>query len=522
MAVDHGLAKVAGSGDYKDLAGTPKLADVATTGNYGDLANLPKLAKVAASGAYADLTGAPVLAKVGEACGTNLVMRGIKADGSYDCVAGGLTADQLPKDGLDEISNGLLTNQFSDTFASTKTPLDIPDAQGVGVSDTITVPDLGLAQGIAVAVDLTNSDISKVRVTLFGPGGTQYTLYDQGKSGNALKGSWPNPDKVAAGDLSAWNGKNPQGIWSLNVADLAGTQGGKDGKLNMWSLTVKSLSSKKVAAEGTLVANAGLKLTVAASHPVACSAAQMGYTYVNSKDMALYVCNGQEWYPLALSVFGTQANPALHCNELKAKQPTAPSGVYWIDPDGGSAANALQTYCDMISYGGGWTLVARMTNGCMTDGNGAVGALTSPSQATCAKLSDAAINAIRTAGGSGGVFWGYHDNGNYKLPASGRFLKIVSGSFDANKSQGGLQQQRSCQPTGPWSNPYGAHGTMSGVYNHSGGGWECVTAGQNACDNTTVFSSGLFLYQHALNQAGTFPSNSHGVGGGSNGWLFVR
>ena len=176
----------------------------------------------------------------------------------------------------------------------------------------------------------------------------------------------------------------------------------------------------------------------------------------------------------------------------------------------------------MTSYGGGWTLVARMTNGCMTDSNGAVGTLTSASQAACAKLSDAHINAIRTAGGSGGVFWGYHDNANYKLPASGRFLKITSGSFDANKSQGGLQQQCSCQANGPWSGNYAAHGTMSGVYNHSGGGWQCVTAGQNGCDNTTVFSDGLFLYQHALNQAGTFPSNSHGVAGGANGWLFLR
>jgi len=517
------LAKVAGSGDYSDLTNKPKFSDVASTGSYGDLVGAPKLAQVATSGAYADLKGLPILAKVGDSCGTNLVMRGIKADGSYDCVAGGLTVDQLPKDGLDEISNGQLTNQFTDTWASAKAPIDIPDNSGPGVIDTIAVPDIGTAQAVSVAIDIANSDISKLRVTLFDPAGGQYKLHDQGGSGAVLKATYPAPDKPASGDLSVWSGKKPAGIWSINVADLAGTPGGKDGKINSWSITIQTLSSKKTASNGLLVLNGGLRLSTADAHPVPCSAAQIGYTYLNSKEKALYVCNGDEWFPLSVAAgAGTPASPALHCKELHAKKPALPSGVYWIDPDGGSIANAVQTYCDMQASGGGWTLVARMTNGCMTDGNGAVGVVTAPGQAGCAKLSDATINAVRAAAGSDGVFWGYHDNANYKLPPSGRYLKIVSGSFDANKHQPGLQQQCSCQPGGPWSPPFSANSTMSGVYNHSGGAWECVTAGQSGCDGSTVFSSGLFLYQHALNQPGTFPSNYHGVAGGANGWLFVR
>ena len=47
----------------------------------------------------------------------------------------------------------------------------------------------------------------------------------------------------------------------------------------------------------------------------------------------------------------------LNCWDLKLKVPSAASGVYWIDPDGGSHGNAFQAFCDQQTDGGGWTLV---------------------------------------------------------------------------------------------------------------------------------------------------------------------
>ncbi len=51
------------------------------------------------------------------------------------------------------------------------------------------------------------------------------------------------------------------------------------------------------------------------------------------------------------------------CATYLASHPDAPSGVYLIDPDGvGQGSEPFEVYCEMSLYGGGWTLVAKMTN----------------------------------------------------------------------------------------------------------------------------------------------------------------
>lgn len=64
-----------------------------------------------------------------------------------------------------------------------------------------------------------------------------------------------------------------------------------------------------------------------------------------------YICHGAPAPAEGMS----QSQPATSCATLKADQPAATSGVYWVQPV--SARPAFRVFCDMVTDGGGWTLV---------------------------------------------------------------------------------------------------------------------------------------------------------------------
>jgi hypothetical protein len=152
--------------------------------------------------------------------------------------------------------------------------VQIKDGFSAGVTDTLAFPDVGLTQKLWVDLNVSNSDVSKVVVELYGPGmSTPYLLYNGGKTGSAVVAKYNDGDALVSGDMNKdWLGKNIKGNWSITVKDTAaitvppGTPAFVyDGKFN-WSMSIQTLSSKKIQVKGNALIDGdvtiGGKLTV--------------------------------------------------------------------------------------------------------------------------------------------------------------------------------------------------------------------------------------------------------------------
>ena len=219
-------------------------------------------------------------------CAKGQAVIGSNPDGSYICAS---LAETLPADGLDDVSNGVLSNEFLDVYSSDK-PAPIPDNNPIGVASEIEVPDTGIARKLTITVDVANSNFGGIELLLYAPDKSTYLLFSKNGAVQSLKTSYPLPSKPVSGDLSKWEGKNPKGKWVLMVKDTAFKDNGFDGALNSWQVTVDTLSDKSVQSKGVFKANGGLQVQVNGGDPAPCTPALYGRMYLNSKDNNLYIC----------------------------------------------------------------------------------------------------------------------------------------------------------------------------------------------------------------------------------------
>ncbi|MBI5610468.1 MAG: hypothetical protein HY902_16440 [Deltaproteobacteria bacterium] len=255
------LGAYAKSTDLANYVQASALAKVAGTGDYADLKNAPSLAKVATTGDYADLKNAPAIPQTNKLCGTGLFLKGYNADGSINCAP--IVAGDLPLDGIKSVTNGLLTDQFVDLQNGTP-DVQIKDGLGAGVTDVLSFPDIGQAQKIWINMSIQNSDLSGVRVELYGPSIVNpYILYDGGKTGTTLTAAFNDSTAIVSGNINGdWLGKNIKGQWSVTVKDLkaGGGSGGFDGKFN-WSIAIQTLSNKKLQLKGDLIVDGNIVMS---------------------------------------------------------------------------------------------------------------------------------------------------------------------------------------------------------------------------------------------------------------------
>ena len=245
------------------------------------------------------------------------VVKGINADGTLNCVAA-LDPSALPKDGLNEISNDLITNQFIDTISADVKNVPIPDFTGTEGVSNLTFPDIGIAQTIEVTVHVTNTNLNKLSLVLLPPDDkkTGYTLCDPCAADDTVKifkVSYP-PTKQKSGDVTDWVGKNPKGLWNLKAKDVeycvpqkpgnapyCDTTKKTDGLIVDWSIKIQTLSNQKVSFASDILANKDAifsnGITIKASTGT-CDAAHKGQIrWLTGKGMM--ACNGSAWVTAA-------------------------------------------------------------------------------------------------------------------------------------------------------------------------------------------------------------------------------
>jgi len=184
------------------------------------------------------------------------VVKGINPDGTLKCVKA-IDPSALPKDGIDEISNYLIHNQFVDKTCG-KSNVPIPDNNPVGVADTLTFPDIGLAQKLDIEVSLTNSNLKDVTVKVFDPNNVEFLLLNKNATGKSISTAFPGKTKPVKGDLGGWVNKNPKGKWRIVVTDGAFLNNGNDGAIKSWCVSIQTLSNKKVQVKGNLIVDGAI------------------------------------------------------------------------------------------------------------------------------------------------------------------------------------------------------------------------------------------------------------------------
>jgi len=266
------------------------------------------------------------------------VVKGIDANGGLICVKA-MDPNNLPADGLDEISNGLLSTEFTDRTAATKA-VPIKDNWPVGVSSSIVVPDNGTAKGIRVSIHVTNSDFKKMKIELTDPAKGKHVLFSDGKvAGGVLKATYP-PTKLVSGNIAAWIGQNPKGTWTLQVTDGNFKDNKVDGEIKAWWIEVDTLSNKKVQSKGALLATGGFGFPLHAKAPFKCDVAHAGRAYVNTATNQLFVCINGTWRAVALQSCG---------NGLVEIGEACDDGIKNSD----KTANACRTTCVKAKCGDG-------------------------------------------------------------------------------------------------------------------------------------------------------------------------
>ncbi|WP_291137795.1 reprolysin-like metallopeptidase [Flavobacterium sp. UBA7663] len=138
------------------------------------------------------------------------------------------------------------------TVASTNVPLTIPTTANVTINSTLNIPSGGLISDVNITMNVSHTWINDMTATLISPSGTQVQLFAQpctsasilninatfdDSGSNVVCGTNPGISGTVRSSqlLSAFNGQNSTGTWTLRILDSFNQDGGS---LNSWSLNI--------------------------------------------------------------------------------------------------------------------------------------------------------------------------------------------------------------------------------------------------------------------------------------------
>ena len=228
---------------------------------------------------------------------------------------------------LESVSNGILTTRFVHVISSPSTPVPIDDNNPVDhLINTVIVPSLGTVEALTVFVELANSNISELTVSLEAPNGNVYLLHQGGPPGTGIDTSWPDPTPTLTGDLDAdWVGASVAGAWTLEVVDAGYLNNDFDGAVTAWGLEVRVQSEDTIGVNGDLEIHGALTgpgvtvetdvdLTMhtlsnsrfqrSAGAPAPCAENTEGFHYLDTEEKALMVCLLGEYRRITMAVCG--------------------------------------------------------------------------------------------------------------------------------------------------------------------------------------------------------------------------